>query len=134
MIIDAGPMISICDRRQPAHNACLNLLYSTPNLITTWPCLTEAMHLVHRLGGHPLQQHLWNLFDRQLIQIHRPTDEDRVQIATLMARYQNVPMDLADASLIALANSTRQTTIITLDSDFRIYRLFNGQAPTIFPV
>lgn len=46
----------------------------------------------------------------------------------LMAQYRNMPMDLADASLVAAAEALRLTTIFTLDSDFYVYRV-NGKTP-----
>ena len=43
-----------------------------------------------------------------------------------MKQYQDVPMDLADASLISIAESRGYTRIFTIDSDFYIYRLADG--------
>lgn len=54
-------------------------------------------------------------------------------MAGLMARYSNVPMDLADASLVAAAEATGERRLFTLDSDFRIYRLDDRQALEIVP-
>jgi predicted nucleic acid-binding protein len=51
---------------------------------------------------------------------HQELFEQRLQ--TLMAKYRNVPMDLADASLVALAEHLESNRIFTLDSDFYIYR------------
>ena len=52
---------------------------------------------------------------------------------TLMAQYQNVPMDLADASLVAAAEVTGLRLIFTLDSDFRIYRAHNQDVFSVVP-
>ena len=54
-------------------------------------------------------------------------------MAQLMDRYQNVPMDLADASLVAVAETLVDRTVFTLDNDFRVYRLSNGNALDIVP-
>lgn len=51
----------------------------------------------------------------------------------LMEQYQDIPMDIADASLVAAAESLRQTTIFTLDSDFFIYPLNDGRAFNVVP-
>ncbi len=51
-----------------------------------------------------------------------PSDEDAAAMAKLMVRYGNVPMSLADACLLRLVERTRNATLFTLDSDFRIYR------------
>jgi len=54
------------------------------------------------------------------------TDSETDRIDSLMKQYQDVPMDLADASLISIAESRGYTRIFTIDSDFYIYRLADG--------
>ncbi len=49
---------------------------------------------------------------------------DRMEV--LMAQYQSVPMDLGDASLVAVAEGRGYRNLFTMDSDFYIYRLANG--------
>jgi uncharacterized protein len=51
----------------------------------------------------------------------------------LMAQYQNVPMDLADASLVTLAERKKVNRIFTLDSDFYIYRLYGKESFDVIP-
>jgi uncharacterized protein len=53
-----------------------------------------------------------------------PAEADRMD--ALMAIYRDVPMDLADASLVAVAESRSIRRLFTLDSDFYIYRLADG--------
>ena len=55
------------------------------------------------------------------------------RMRTLMEQYRDVPMDLADASLVAVAEERGLDTIFTLDSDFRIYRLPRGRSFTVVP-
>jgi predicted nucleic acid-binding protein len=134
MLIDAGPLVSLCDRKQPTHSKCQAVLQATsvPS-ISTWACFVEAMYLVGRIGGFPLQAHLWGLLDREILRLHEHDDTERKQMAELMDRYRNVPMDLADASLVAVAKSLDDLRIFTLDSDFRVYRLADGRAFEIVP-
>ena len=91
------------------------------------------MYLVGRIGGHPLQDHLGALLSRGIIRLHEHSANEPRQMATLMDRYQNVPMDLADASLVAVAEVLGDRTIFTLDSDFRVYRLSDGGTLDIVP-
>lgn len=51
----------------------------------------------------------------------------------LMKKYQDTPMDLADASLVALAEHGKMKRIFTVDSDFYIYRLSDGSALEVIP-
>jgi predicted nucleic acid-binding protein len=135
MLVDAGPLVSLCDRNQPTHARCQKVLESsTEPIISTWACFVEAMYLVGRIGGYRLQEHLWELLLRGIVGLHEHSAGEPRQMASLMDRYQNVPMDLADASLVAVAELLEERTIFTLDSDFRIYRLANGDAFTIVPV
>ena len=60
-----------------------------------------------------------------------PDEVDR--IAALMDKYQDKPMDLADASLVAAAENLGISRLFTLDSDFHIYRMSDSSAFTIVP-
>lgn len=51
----------------------------------------------------------------------------------LMERYRDIPMDLADASLVAVAEVLKQRQIFTLDSDFQIYRMYGNITFDIVP-
>lgn len=91
------------------------------------------MHLLGRIGGHRYQNQLWQLHYDGFTSLHVHSDEEIRRMGELMARYRNVPMDLADASLIAMAETVNERTIFTLDSDFHIYRLADGSALSIVP-
>ena len=65
--------------------------------------------------------------------MHVHCDIEAMAMAALMIRYQNVPMDLADASLIAAADTLNDRTVFTLDGPFRIYRLADGGTLTLLP-
>jgi len=91
------------------------------------------MYLVGRIGGYRLQDHLWALLNRGIVRLHEHGAGEPRQMAALMDRYQNVPMDLADASLVAVAEALGDRTLFTLDSDFRIYRLSDGGTFNIVP-
>ncbi len=91
------------------------------------------MYLLGRDGGYSMQRHLWNLLLSKKIILWRFEEAECVRMSALMAKYHDTPMDLADASLIAAAESLGLRTIFILDSDFRLYRLGNGSALEIIP-
>lgn len=91
-------------------------------MLTTWCCYTEAMYFAGRLGGWLAQEYLWRLAETNALDVHSPTPNEQARMRSLMKKYQNVPMDLADASLVALAETRGISTIFTLDKDFFIYR------------
>lgn len=91
-------------------------------MVTTWPAFTEAMYLLGSAGGWNAQEALWKLLERgdlQLVPLDQPL-QDRTR--ALMAKYEDMPMDLADASLVAAAEALGSPRVFTLDSDFRVYR------------
>jgi predicted nucleic acid-binding protein len=134
MLVDAGPLVSFCDPKQASYESCQAILRaeSLP-LVTTWACFVEAMYIIGRVGGFRLQEHLWYLVQEGAIQMHEHEEQELDTMATMMGRYQNVPMDVADASLISAAITKNDRTIFTLDSHFRIYRLPDGSAVKIVP-
>lgn len=134
MLIDAGPMVSMCAKSEPGH-ARLEEMVKAANApsVSTWVCFGEAMHILGRMGGFYLQRPLWKLVGDGLVRLHEHTEQQRSRMAALMDRYQNVPMDLGDASLVAIAESLQDRAILTLDSDFRIYRLLDGSAFHLLP-
>lgn len=132
VLTDAGPLIALLDRGEPDHLKCeeTSVRLHGP-MLTTWPVFTEAIYLLRQAGGWMAQEPLWRLFRRGDLMVEMPRESER--IAALMSKYQSVPMDLADASLVALAEERGLTTIFTLDRDFRIYRLSRGRAFTVIP-
>lgn len=132
ILADAGPLVALIDRGEPEHVRCRKALTRLQGpLLTTWPAFTEAMYLLGDAAGWTAQEALWRMLNRGDLVIETP--RHLPHIATLMAKYQNVPMDLADASLVALAEDRGLSVIFTLDQDFRIYRLPRGKAFTIIP-
>ena len=126
-LADAGPLIAIIDADEPDHASCMDALDQLIlPLITTWPAFTEVMYLLARAGGIRAQQALWRLVatDRLVVADLSPSAVDRS--ARLMDQYADRPMDLADATLVALAEERGDRRIFTLDADFRIYR-FRGR-------
>jgi len=126
-LADAGPLIAIIDADEPDHASCMDALDQLIlPLITTCPAFTEAMYLLARAGGIRAQQALWRLVstDRLVVADLSPSAVDRS--ARLMDEYSDRPMDLADATLVALAEERGDRRIFTLDADFQIYR-FRGR-------
>ncbi|MGA7172753.1 MAG: PIN domain-containing protein [Candidatus Dormiibacterota bacterium] len=127
-LTDAGPLIAIIDADESDHDVCMETLnqISVP-LVTTWPAFTEAMYLLARAGGIRAQRALWRLVqtNRLVVADLSPSVVDRS--ARLMDQYADQPMDLADATLVALAEERGQRRIFTLDTDFQIYRLRGRQ-------
>ena len=92
---------------------------------TTFPCFTEAMYMLGKVGGFAYQLKLWELRGSGFLKILDISDAAADRMAELMKQYQDLPMDLADASLVAVAESRGDKSVFTIDSDFYVYRLKN---------
>jgi uncharacterized protein len=127
-LVDAGPLIALIDRGQgDLHRRCVEVQRNLVGpLITSWACFTEAMHLLGRLGGWTAQAALWRFLEENALVIYAPNLQETSRIRTLMEQYRDVPMDLADATLVALAETLALKSVFTLDKDFYVYRM-NGK-------
>jgi predicted nucleic acid-binding protein len=123
-LCDAGPLIALIDAGEPDHARCRQTLEQLEfPLVTTWPAFTEAIYLLGSAAGWPGQRALWQMIDRDALVIAELGTELTRRCAQLMERYCDHPMDLADATLIAVAEDRDLRTIFTLDEHFRSYRL-----------
>jgi uncharacterized protein len=102
-------------------------------LVTTWPCFTEAMYFLGDLKGWSGQETLWQFIERGALRVQLSTDSETKRMRVLMEKYSDTPMDLGDASLVAIAESRGLHRILTLDGDFRIYRINGTTAFEVVP-
>ena len=122
VLIDTGPIVAVLSGKDHAHNACIEALkVLSPPLLTTWPVITEAQYLLRKseiattalFDG--LKGNLWNIVDLD--------DDAIVWIAAFLNKYRNVGAQLADATLVYLAEKRNISTVFTLDQrDFQIHR------------
>lgn len=80
------------------------------------------MFLAHRNAGWPGQAALWELVQRSSLLLIDVPSEGRARTAALMEKYRDVPMALADATLVAMAERLEVSSIFTLDGHFEVYR------------
>lgn len=122
ILTDAGPLIALIDSGEKEHQLCVATVSSLRvPMLTTWPAFAEAMYLLSDAAGWQAQETLWRVFMRGDLVIEMPAKLERVVV--LMRQYSDLPMDLADATLVALAEERGLCKVFTLDNDFRVYRL-----------
>jgi predicted nucleic acid-binding protein len=129
VLLDTGPLVAYLYTRDAHHDWAVET-FSTlePPAITCEPVLTEACFLVER-NGQPATRVLDHASRREF-RIGLRLDREMAAIRVLMERYANVPMSLADACLVRLAEITA-LPICTLDSDFAIYRTNRHRSLTL---
>ena len=133
ILLDTGPIVAFFDASDDYHKSCVELLKGINEpLITTWPVLTEAFYL---LGfSWKAQDNLWEFIERGGVEILSLDDKQRARCRQLMEKYADLPMDLADGTLVVLAESNRIKKIFTLDhKDFRIYEPTRIKSFTLLP-
>ena len=135
ILCDSGALVALLNAADPDHLTCKKALSRLPadRLLTTVPCLVEAMYFLGKAQGFRSQQLLWQMWVDGKLDIHCPDNLALHRIRELMEQYQNVPMDLADASLVAVAERMSLDVVFTLDSDFYVYRRGDGQALQVVP-
>ncbi len=126
-LVDAGPLIALFDKNDKYHNSVINFLKKFDGqLITSWPVITEVTHLLSFNVNVQIDFFEW--LKREAIKIINLENIHLERIIQLSKKYSDVPMDLADSSLIVIAELTNITDIITIDSDYYIYKTKNKKS------
>ena len=133
LLVDTGPLVAVIDPVDSYHTDCMATLQALDRepMITTWQCFTEAMHFLGRNGRVYLQDRLWDMRSAGLLAIHSTNDQETDRIEALMRQYRGSRMDLADASIIAAAESLSLSRVFTLDRGFFYFQLSDGAYPVV---
>jgi uncharacterized protein len=133
VLIDTGPLVAILCAGDKDHAWTVEQFRALPPpFLTCEPVIAEACYLIERRGvnGAVLLERIEN----GLLRIALEIEEHCADLKKLMTRYANVPMSLADSCLVRMSEIYPQCHVLTLDSDFRVYRRNGRQMiPTITP-
>lgn len=125
-LIDAGPMIALFDRSDKYHSHMRSTLqHDDFRLLTTWPAITEASHMLDFDVRAQLGLLTW--IYRGGVKIYDMDARGIRRVIELTEKYQDQPMDLADATLVVAAEETGIKEILSMDSDFLVYRTKDKQ-------
>lgn len=127
VIADTGFWVALANPRdkynQIAKQHMQIILKQREQLITTCAVMTETCHLLLRELGTTAQQNFIELYHCQGFTLFELNVSHANRIAELMSKYSNLPMDLADASLVILAEHLGHGRILSTDQrDFGVYR------------
>lgn len=121
ILIDAGPLIALFDKSDQYHTQAISFLKKFKGtLYTTWPVVTEASHML--AFSVTVQIALLEWINRGGLHILETEPHHVTRLIELSEKFKDVPMDLADATLIVAAETNSIKEIATIDSDFYIYR------------
>jgi len=133
ILVDAGPLVALIHADDRHHVPCREALKKIREpLGTVWPVVTEAMYL---LGfSSKAQDALWRLLERDAVKILSLDASDAPRMRELMRKYSDLPMDLADAAIVRVAEREKIPRVFTVDRrDFEIYRPRGLRRFTILP-
>jgi uncharacterized protein len=133
VIVDTGPLVALLNRQDRAHGWVMAQLADIkPPMITCEAVLAEATYLTSPIKG--AREALIEMVSENFLQIGLQVQEQHAALLGMVKRYVNVPMSLADACLVRLAELHPKSQVLTLDSDFHIYRKNSRQViPQICP-
>ena len=121
VLVDTGVLVALIDPDTQEHQWAQDRSKRLPQpFLTSEPVLTEAAFVLAR-DGYDADE-LFALAEAGVVRVGLRFEEERAALRELMARYREVPMSLADATLVRLAELNENSRVFTLDADFRIYR------------
>jgi predicted nucleic acid-binding protein len=128
IVVDAGPLIALFDRRERHHRKAVKFIQGcSSRLVTNLPVLTEATLLLRFSVRAQRDMLMWA---HQALIIDQDTSSDLPRIVALLEKYEDMPADFADVSLVAMAERLGALQVASLDRDFDRYRAF-GKRPFI---
>lgn len=133
VIVDTGPLVALLNKADRHHVwAKERFAEIEPPLLTCEAVVVEACHLLrHQVHGERI---MLDILSRGAVEIDFALQEEVLPVQRLRIRYASVPMDLADACLVRMAEIHDGSVVLTLDSDFAIYRIHGRRfIPTLRP-
>jgi uncharacterized protein len=125
-LIDSGPIIALFDRNDRYHERVIKFLKTYKGeLVTSWAVITEVSHMLD--FNLQVQIDFLKWIEQGGIKIYDISQNDIAHIRLMMEKYIDIPMDLADGTLMYIANTENIKKIVSIDSDFDIYRTLKKQ-------
>jgi len=134
VLLDSGPLAALFNRRDNHHEQAIAFFRAQGSALrcnTTWEVVSEVSYFLDFSAAAQGDFLDWLHAGHAagLMRITGFAPEDLPGVAKLMRKYSDRPMDLADASLVWLANQTGITDIATIDrADFAVYRTASRKA------
>ncbi len=135
LIVDAGPLYAYVDADDAHHKACLNLLqHHRGPLVVPTLVITEAAYLIATRLGAEAEVRFLGDFAEGLFSVEPVHPSDWLRIAELTAKYRDLPLGMADASVVTAAERLGVTKVATLDRrHFSVVRPHHIDAFEILP-
>ena len=133
VLVDTGPLVALLDQSDSFHEEVTETVRGIQDrLVTVWPVVVEAMYLLS--ASWRAQKALWEMVETGAVQLVRLDESDVPELKNLMEKYRDLPMDMADAALVRVADREGIRRVLTLDKrHFSVYRLSRKGSFTLLP-
>jgi uncharacterized protein len=133
VLVDAGPLVALLKRSDDHHEEIVKILKGIRDpLVSVWPAIAEAMYLLS--SSWQEQKALWEILETGAVRLLHLGEADLPAMKNLMEKYRDLPMDMADAALVHVAEREDIRRVLTLDHrDFSVYRLSRKGRFTLLP-
>jgi predicted nucleic acid-binding protein len=122
VLVDAGPLIALFDRSDAYHEKIVSFIREIPcRFVSTLAVLMEVSHMLNFSVKAQIDFFEWVL--RRGLSLETIDQNDISRVISLTKKYADLPMDFADATLVVAAEKTGIRQIVSIDSDFDVYRL-----------
>ena len=132
-IVDTGPLVAFFDRTERHHDWVADRVEELDApLLVCEPVLAETMYLLARYPN--AQEAVLDLIHNGALSVAFRIDEHIGELRNLLRKYKDIPMSLADACIVRMSEVYERHVVLTLDSDFLVYRKHGRAAlPLIHP-
>lgn len=121
VIIDTGPLVAFLNKSDRYHEwALMQFAQLKPPFLTCESVISEVSFLLRNTENGI--QNIFSMINRNLLKIPFNIESEINPISSLLKKYNDIPMSLADACLVRMSEQISESVIFTLDSDFKIYR------------
>lgn len=133
VILDTGPLVAFLNGKDRYHDWTVEQWGQIqPPLLTCEAVVSEACFLLGRMSQGPLS--VLELLRRQVLDLSFCLKDQVPAVAALLQKYDGIPMSLADACLVRMAELFEGSSILTLDAHFNVYRKNKRQViPLLLP-
>jgi predicted nucleic acid-binding protein len=133
VLMDTGPWVALVDRSEERHKKCVEWLKDFKgNILSSEAVLTEVLYLLN--FSPRAQSAAIDFVLNEAIMLVPSSLESLKRVKRLMDKYQDIPMDYADATLVSIAEDLSITHVVSFDAkDFGIYRISSKQPFVVLP-
>jgi uncharacterized protein len=127
ILLDTGPLVALLSRHDSEHQRAVRAFAAClPPFRCCEAVVAEACFLMRKVhSGGPAE--VVGLYRKGVYEVSFALRDHATNVETLLRKYADQPISLADACLIRTAEIYHEPRILTFDTDFTRYRWSRGR-------